>query len=157
MNILFFYNDFTGAYNSIEVFQKEILCSVFDDRIYVSYCVNDTLEICKKINIDFSIAIGAFNQYVDDVPIYEITKIHHYQWIIDNPLKMCIDSKNELVTYVLINKDFIFNMNCYNSPLFIPLGLKCNSDEISVKRKSKMQIPTKLHAISGMNCMVTPD
>lgn len=124
MNILVLYNDFDGAYGSLEVFQHELIDSITEqDRVYISRNVWDTESICKNVQIDFSIGIGEFHQFYNGIPIYETTQVPHYQWLIDNPLKMNIDFHSTLITYILINKAFIYNLGkCYNAPIYIPLG-----------------------------------
>lgn len=139
MNILILYNEFNGAYGSVYDFQNEMIKTIKEkDCIYVSKSVKDTLEILRKYPIDFSIGIGTFYQYSNNVPIYEITKIHHYQWIIDNPLKMNIDEKSLFVTYIFIDKDFIYNLRkIYNLPLFIPLGFNRKFNRTDIKKKKE--------------------
>ena len=125
MNILLLYNDFDGAYGSLAVFQKEILQSMKGTSyILVSASVEQTLEICRKCKVDFSLAIGAFNQLTNGIPVYEVTGVHHYQWLIDNPLKMNIDIDSSMITYILIDRYFIYNLGpVKNAPLFMPLGI----------------------------------
>lgn len=130
MNILLLYNIFDGANGSFQVFQDEIVEAVAKyDNVYVSHDVSDTLRICKEINIDFSIGIGMFNQYINKCPIYDIVKVRHYQWVIDSPLKMDIDMESNGVTYICINKAFSYAIeNVKNTPLFIPLGYNEDSN-----------------------------
>lgn len=128
MNILLLYNDFDGAYNSLGVFQKELILSIQkNDKILISHTVKDTLALCKNNPISFTIGIGMFNQYIDDIPVYELTGVHHYQWIIDSPFKMNMDYSSEWITYIFINRGVIYNLQpLKNEPMFLPLGF-CNS------------------------------
>lgn len=137
MNVLLLYNKFDGANGSFQVFQDEIVEAVSKyDKVYVSYDVSDTLRICKEINIDFSIGIGMFNQYINKRPIYDVVKVRHYQWVIDSPLKMDLDTESNGVTYICINKDFSFAMgNVKNTPLFLPLGYKGDSNRRPIIKK----------------------
>ena len=125
MNILLLYNDFDGAHGSLAVFQKEILRSMKETScILVSASAEQTIEICRKYKVDFSLAIGVFNQLTNGIPVYEVTGVHHYQWLIDNPLKMNIDIDSSMITYILIDRDFIYNLGpVKNAPLFMPLGI----------------------------------
>lgn len=135
MNILVLYNDFDGAYGSLEVFQYELIDSITgQDRVYISRSVGDTETICANVKIDFSIGIGEFQQFSDGIPIYETTQVPHYQWLIDNPLKMNIDLHSTLITYILINRDFIYNLGrCCNAPIYIPLGFNTLNASIDDK------------------------
>lgn len=137
MNILLLYNKFNGANGSFQVFQDEIAEAVAKyDKVYVSHDVNVTQKLCEEINIDFSIGIGVFNQYKDKRPIYDVVNIRHYQWIIDSPLKINLDTESKRVIYICINKDFSFSMgNVKNAPLFMPLGYKAYSSRTSVEKK----------------------
>lgn len=125
MNILMLFNDFDGAYGSLELFQKEIISSISDkDKVFISYSPTETVNICHDYTITFSLGIGAFNQYIKRIPVYDVTGVKHFQWIIDNPLKMDIDDKSSLITYILINKGFVYNLiPCKNRPLFMPIGI----------------------------------
>lgn len=125
MNILLLYNDFDGAHGSLAIFQEEILQSMKETScILVSASAEQTIEICQKYKVDFSLAIGAFNQLTNGIPVYEVTGVHHYQWLIDNPLKMNIDIDSNMITYILIDRDFIYNLGpVKNAPLFMPLGI----------------------------------
>lgn len=125
MNILLLYNNFDGAHGSLAAFQREILQSTKEiGSIFVSASAEQTLEICRKYKVDFSLGIGAFNQFINGIPVYEVTGVHHYQWLIDNPLKMNIDTLSSRITYILIDRDFIYNLGSVeNSPLFMPLGI----------------------------------
>ncbi len=137
MNILLLYNDFGGAYGSLAVFQKEMISANADGIIlFVSYSAEETIEICKKNSIGFSLAIGEFNQYIDGVPVYDKTGIHHYQWLIDNPLKSYIDSKSRFITYILVNKEHVLNIGLIqNKPIFMPIGITLNPlDVVCCKR-----------------------
>lgn len=135
MNILILYNDFDGAYGSLEVFQQELIYSITEpDRVYISRSIGNTESICADVKIDFSMGIGEFYQFSGDIPIYEITKVPHYHWLIDNPLKMNIDFHSTLITYILINRDFIYNLGkCCNVPIYIPLGFNTLNASIGDK------------------------
>lgn len=139
MNIVMFYNDFSGAYGSINILQNELIKVVNEhDYLYISRSAKETLEICRKCTIDLTLGIGLYYQYIDNVPIYEITKIRHYQWIIDNPLKMSIDEESKYITYILINKDFKYNIKkSINLPLYIPLGYNEKINAVDIKEKQE--------------------
>lgn len=124
MNILLLYNSFNGAYSSLVSFQQELMTVIKKrDCLLVSRSALETIKLCQKYAVDFSLGIGSFNQYVDETAVYEITRVHHFQWIIDNPLKMGMDSTSIFITYILINKDFKYNMvKCMNEPMFLPIG-----------------------------------
>ena len=131
MNILLLYNDFDGAYGSLAVFQKEMITTSGEDlRLFVSYSTEETIDICNRNSVDFSLGIGEFNQYVNGVPIYDKTGVYHYQWIIDNPLKSYIDTNSHRIVYILINKEHVFNLGVTkNKPLFMPIGIKSKSSK----------------------------
>ena len=139
MNILMLFNNFNGAYGSLKIFQDEIVSSVSDgDRIFISYSSAETLKICRNYAINFSLGIGMFDQYIGGLPVYEVTGVRHFQWIIDNPLKIDVDAKSSLITYVLINKGFIHNLiPCKNRPLFIPIGIIGKYKSIDLKNKKE--------------------
>ena len=131
MNILLLYNIFDGANGSFQVFQEEIVEAVAKyDNVYVSHDVSDTLRICKEINIDFSIGIGMFNQYINKCPIYDIVKVRHYQWVIDSPLKMDIDTESNGVTYICINKIIVCIFICNHIYRILENCFKCKSCKV---------------------------
>lgn len=139
MNILLLYNSFEGAYSSMVSFQQELMHAIKkSDCLLVSRSALETIELCHKYTVDFSLGIGSFNQYIDEIAVYEITRVHHFQWIIDNPLKIGMDSSSAFITYILINRNFKYNIiKCTNEPLYLPIGYaeKENTGYLNPKKK----------------------
>ena len=125
MNALIIDNNFNGAYGSFYIFLNEIIKALRNMEIscfYVSSTI-EAVDVYKKHNIDFSIGIGQYRNYYNDIPLYEVYKTIHFQWQIDNPLKNQIDFKSIYIQYLVISQDFLSLMkSTRRTPIFIPLG-----------------------------------
>lgn len=108
MNILLISNSFNGAYGSIHVFLKELkeCLEKEHDTVYVSTCISESLDILEHGNVDFSVGFGKYMQWIDGRPLYDIKKVMHYQWIIDNPMKMELDETSQWIKYIFIDEEF---------------------------------------------------
>lgn len=126
MNILLIDNNFEGAYGSLNVFIREIQeeLLLLKHHVFLSGSVDDSIRYIKENAIDFSLGLGKYNQFKNGVPIYDLLRIMHYQWIIDNPLKIKIDNNSSYIKYIVIDKLFFSCLNKrYNKSLFFPLGV----------------------------------
>lgn len=136
MNILLIDNGFDGAYGSLKIFIEEIKEYLSGSHsVFLSRSFAESAEIFRRNQVDFSLGIGKFNQFEDGCPLYEHTKTLHYQWIIDNPLKMDLDPDSIYIKYILIDGEFGDLMPALkNPPLFLPLGVKCRDAEPRPRR-----------------------
>ena len=138
MKILIVGNNFTGAYGSLNCFIEEIVFSFekMECEVFLANAVHEAIGIYDKYSIDFSIGIGKYSFFWDGKALYDLYQIQHYQWIIDNPLKMKIDTESSFIKYILIDKLFA---NCIEKAklpfLFCPLGVSNNTENHSVEKK----------------------
>ena len=126
LKILLTDNDFSGAHGSFRVFLDEIECALksLGHEVFRANNVAAALTICEQCVPDFSAGIGKYNCMIDGRPLCEQYGKPHYQWIIDNPLKMPRFS-SEQFTPIFIDREFL---EMYEPPprnfLFLPLGIK---------------------------------
>lgn len=124
--ILVIDNDFTGAYGSLSCFVQEIVCALkkMNQNVLLASTVSEAVNFYNSNNIDFSIGIGKYLFYLEGQPLYDLYQKRHYQWIIDNPLKLEIDTKSSNIKYILIDKLFPYCMSKPQNPfLYLPLGI----------------------------------
>lgn len=126
LNILLTDNVFSGAHGSFRIFFDEIECAlkILGHEVFRANNVADAVSICKKYAPDFSAGIGKYNYMIDGKLLCELYGKPHYQWIIDNPLKMPRLSAEQF-TPIFIDREFL---EMYEPPprnfLFLPLGIK---------------------------------
>lgn len=138
MKILLVGNNFTGAYGSLHCFIEEIdfFFKKMGCEVFPANTVREAVEIYDNYSIDFSIGIGKYSFFLDGRALYDIYRIQHYQWIIDNPLKMKIDTESSFIKYILIDKLF---ENCVEKTklpfLFCPLGIPGITENYSVEKR----------------------
>ena len=107
MKILLTENSFSGAHGSFRMFFDEIEYSLKTSgyTVYRADNVIQAASIYEQYRPDFSIGIGKYNFLVDEKLLCELYTTPHYQWILDNPLKLpCYSSKN--FTPVFIDREF---------------------------------------------------
>lgn len=155
MNILLIDNEFDGAYGSIHVFLHEIYecLNRMGHKVYVSRHIKESLDLIKNNRIAFSIGIGRFNQYISGIPLYEYARVLHYQWVIDNPYKLEIDTKSSFIKYILIDRKFRFCMDAaIHEPLFLPLGVSGrNSSHVErTQRKPGIVFSGQVRDVNGI-------
>lgn len=124
--ILVLYNNFTGAYGSLNCFIQEIFLSLkkMKHKVLLANSVSEAVKLYDNNDIDFSIGIGRYSYFKEEKSLYDLYKKIHYQWIIDNPLKMEIDTESSYIKYILIDKLFSCCMNRPKNPvLYLPLGV----------------------------------
>ena len=124
--ILVIGNNFTGAYGSLNCFVQEIVCSLkkMNHRVLLANSVSEAVKLYDNNDIDFSIGIGKYSYFKEGKPLYDSYKLLHYQWLIDNPLKLEIDTESSYIKYILIDKLFSCCMNQPQKPLlYLPLGI----------------------------------
>lgn len=126
MKILLTDNVFLGAHGSFRIFFDEIECALkhLGHKVFKANDVSEALAICEQYAPDFSAGIGKYNYIIDGKFLCEVYGKPHYQWIIDNPLKMPRFSAEEF-TPIFIDREFL---EIYEPPprnfLFLPLGIK---------------------------------
>lgn len=125
-SILVFDNNFFGAYGSLKCFIQEIVCALkkLNQNVLLVSTVSEAVNLYNNGNIDFSIGIGKYLFFLDGQPLYELYKKRHYQWVIDNSLKVQIDTQSHYIKYILIDRMFQYCMGkTKNSFLYLPLGI----------------------------------
>lgn len=138
MKILLVSNNFTGAYGSLKCFISEVFfyLSNMGNEVFLTDRVEKAIEIYERFDIDFSLGIGKYYLYLGEIALYDIYQKIHYQWIIDNPLKMEMDYKSKFIKYIFIDKLF---EDCVSgtklSPIFLPLGIPDFFTDLELKRK----------------------
>lgn len=126
MKILLTVNTFSGAHGSFQTFFDEIECALknLGHEVFRGNNIRSALTVCERHAPDFSLGIGKYNFIADGKPLCEIYKKPHYQWIVDNPLKMPRFSA-ENFTPIFIDREF---PELYEPPpkkfLCLPLGIK---------------------------------
>ena len=131
MKIILAENSFTGAYGSFSIFFDEIECALkrMNHEVFRAYNVRDLESVYNHHAVDFSLSIGKYNFFSDDQLLCEKYRTPHYQWIIDNPMKMP-DFTGENFVPIFIDREFI---EMYDNPpknyLCLPLGIEINESE----------------------------
>ncbi|MBQ6776654.1 MAG: hypothetical protein IJP53_09365 [Synergistaceae bacterium] len=137
MKILLTENSFSGAHGSFRIFFDEIEYSLKTSgyTVYRADNVIQAASIYEQYRPDFSIGIGKYNFLVDEKLLCELYTTPHYQWILDNPLKLpCYSSKN--FTPVFIDREFA---ELYNPAperfLWLPLGINTEYKATTTDRR----------------------
>ena len=137
MKIMLIDNDFSGAYNSFKCFFSEIklaLSKIGNSVFYVN-SIKQAIEVYETIPIDFSIGIGKYNLFKNKMALCDIYNIIHYQWIIDNPLKIETIGIIKNCIPIFIDKEFKFLYNDNSNSIYKPLGLPSKFTQLPLKRK----------------------
>lgn len=124
--ILVLGNNFTGAYGSLNCFIQEIVFSLKEmrHRVLLANSVSEAVNLYENNYIDFSIGIGKYLYFKEERPLYDLYKLLHYQWLIDNPFKLEIDTESSYIKYILIDKLFSCCIKqSQNAFLYLPLGI----------------------------------
>ena len=140
MKILIIDNQFNGAYGSLKKFVIEIAYEFrkMGHTVYLTKEMSEAIAIYQLKTIDFSLGLGKYNYYSDGRALYDIYKIMHYQWIIDNPYKMQIDVNSKFIKYIMIDKMFEkCVLPVQNRILIQPLGV---ADDIVRREETSNRI-----------------
>ena len=140
MKILLIENSFSGAHDSFKKFFFEIKLSLenLGHKIFCAYNVQEALSVCKQHEPNFSLGIGKYKFLVNGKLFCDVYGIPHYQWIVDNPMKMPqYSSKN--FTPIFIDGEFaeIYEPKPKNF-LLSPLGIV--KDENNPVKNRKLAI-----------------
>ena len=111
-------NNTDVANHAIKSFYESIIESL---KKNANILIVENIEMYSE-NIDFTIGIGRYNFYIDNTPAYEYFKIHHYNWVLDNPLKLNLDTNSIYISHIMIDNEFNKIMKFNNNNLFLPLG-----------------------------------
>lgn len=123
--VLVYNNTFSSLYDVFPFFFQEILETfrLLNIKTYSVKNVEQAIYVMQNFKVDFSIGLGIFDFYYNNIPVYDIFKIPHYQWIFDNPLKVNIDFNSLNVKYVFIDYEFPKVIgNLKKKYIVIPLG-----------------------------------
>ena len=106
-------------------------------HVLVANTVAEALAAYDNNEIDFSIGIGKYSYFWKGYPLYDLYHKLHYHWIIDNPLKMEIDTVSSYIKYVLIDKLFSLCMEKVQNPvLYLPIGVPKTKSNSRIKKKN---------------------
>lgn len=139
LKILLTENNFSGANCSFKVFFNEIEHTLknMECEVFRADNVHNAATVCMHQSIDFSLGIGKYDFLLDGRLLCEICGMPHYQWILDNPLKMPHYSTKNF-TPVFIDREFA---ELYDPPpqkfLCLPLGVEssqCHSAQNNRKQ-----------------------
>lgn len=88
-NVILLIDRYIGAYDSFIVFYNVLEVALRRNRInvYFARSVKEVDDIISINKINFTINIGQYHFFKNNVPLYDFYKIVNYQWIIDNPLR----------------------------------------------------------------------
>ena len=131
MNILIAENSFTGAYCSFRVFFDEIEHALkrMGHNVFRTDNVTDLEAMYNNHAVDFSLGIGRYSFLSEGQLLCEKYRTPHYQWIIDNPMKIPLSTGENLVP-VFIDREF---PEMYDKPpekyLWLPLGVELDGNE----------------------------
>ncbi len=108
MKILLIENAFLGAYGSFQKFLSEIEYALkkLGHRVFRAQDIKEVVAVCEQHEPNFSLGIGKYKSLIGRQLICDIYEIPHYQWIIDNPLKMPQYSSNNF-TPIFIDREFV--------------------------------------------------
>lgn len=118
-------NNFFGSYCSNQYFYNEI-CLALENlgKKYITVRrLSEAIEVFQSNDVSFSLCLGRYEYYEEEVPLYEKYGIMNYQWISDDPKKFHIDHQSKYIKYVFIDREFPAMAGALkNTPLILPLG-----------------------------------
>jgi glycosyltransferase involved in cell wall biosynthesis len=140
MNIGILVNNSQIAYQAIGVFYQNIskTLSRLGHTIFEIFNIDEYESIHLKNKLDVTINIGKYNIFKNNIPAYDFYGIPHFNWIIDNPIKMSIDLRSLNIFYVFIDKEFLRILEDLNKNrcLFLPLGTEIGRRVQNVKKEN---------------------
>ena len=137
MKILLIENSFSGAHGSFQKFLSEIEHALekLGHRVFRAGDVQDVAAVYKQQEPNFSLGIGKYKSLINGKLICDVYEIPHYQWIVDNPLKMPQYS-SENFTPIFIDREFV---ELYEPKpkhfLWFPLGIAGDENNYNKSRE----------------------
>ena len=131
MNFLLAVNPFDGAYGSFRTFFDEIERALkrMGHKVFRADNIHDLETVYNHHAVDFSLGIGRYSFLSEGLQLCEKYRVHHYQWIIDNPMKMT-NCFGKYFVPVFIDREFI---EMYDDPpeiyLCLPLGIEIDDNK----------------------------
>lgn len=126
MNIVLLQDNGFIAYESFNVFYSYISKALQSKNHKVWSCKNlaQAVELLETKKIDCTFNIGKYMFIQDEKKLYEKYNIPHFNWIVDNPLKMNIDTCSRQIFYIFIDKEFVKLCPDLDArqQMFLPLG-----------------------------------
>ena len=161
MCVLALNNNFYGSYQSNQIYFAELVDAISKavKDVYVAADISEAQKILENHHIDFSISFGKYFYSVNDVPLYDMYDLPHYQWVSDNPLKMNIDHQSKNIRYIFIDGEFYEVAKPLKSrPLIIPLGYPTFENNCEVVEKiDAVLIPAKIRNIDDICNVIEND
>ncbi len=156
MNVLCLRNNFTGGYHAFKTFYDEILDGFekLGVNVFVADSVTEAMKFYETESIDFSLNIGKYFFFLNDIPLYDVFKIVNYEWIIDNPLKYNADTKSIYNRLIMIDSEFLSIDGFYRSDyMVLPLGGP-HFEYNEVKRKNAVLVPWRIKSLSDLTIKI---
>ncbi len=141
MNIMLIDSNFHGANDSFTCFIREIREALLNIKhnVYLVTTEEDIHNVYQHKNIDFSLGIGKYPLYNKKYALCDFYNKLHYQWIIDNPLKIKCPVNIKNLIPILIDQEFIMlHKTNGRKPLYLPLGVslkKNKTEELQYRKK----------------------
>lgn len=114
------------AYGSFNVFYENIKKSLlkFGDTVFEFNTFNELENFIMNNSLDITLSLGKYGFYsANGIEFYNLYGIPHFNWILDNPIKIGIDETSKNVFYIFIDNDFSKLCKLNNTKhLFLPLG-----------------------------------
>lgn len=148
MNVVLLVDTYIGAYDSFVVFYNilELALKRNGVNVFISKSIKEADEIIAANKIDFTINIGQYHYFKNNVALYDIYKITNYQWIIDNPLRYenC-DITSNYNRLIFIDETFeqMPNFKRYDF-LSLPLPFMQDDSSIETLRSNVIFAPLKI-------------
>lgn len=152
MRILLLENSFAGAHGSFQKFLSEIKFSLenLEHEVFLVNSIQEASSVCKQYEPNFSLSIGKYNFLVNGKLFCDVYGIPHYQWILDNPMKMPqYSSKN--FTPIFIDGEFaeIYEPKPKNF-LLSPLGIVKNENNHVKNREQAIVFAGQVKSLSSL-------
>ena len=131
-------NNASIAHEAIGEFLQEIHSNLsgLGHDVFVIKNSDDYLLLCQNKLVDLTIGIGKYDFHSHNRPLYDAYKIPHFNWIIDNPIKMNLDLASDYVYYIFIDLQFFAVLGKYDIQrcLFLPIGVSVNEKNYAEKK-----------------------
>lgn len=156
MKILLIENSFLGAHGSFQKFLSEMEHALekLGHRVFRAQDIQKIVAVCEQHEPNFSLGIGKYKSLIDEQLICDLYEIPHYQWIIDNPLKMPqYSSKN--FTPIFIDREFVelYEPKPKNF-LWYPLGIADDEDNYIKNREHGIVFAGQVKNLSSLQAEI---
>jgi len=158
LKILVLNNNFYGSYESNQVFLNELIQVILASgaQVYSATTTNEAINYYETIDLDFSICFSKYYYFEENIPLYEIYKKKHYQWVSDNPMKMDLDQQSSWITYIFIDDEFVKVLaGLKNKQITLPLGfLESNRMSYKNDKIEAVLVPCKIRNLNEIESQI---